>query len=713
MQHSNLHLAAYLAAVSLLTSTIQAETAWLDALPLQGYMKQDFGSPQVNHNVDGGAFNLRLGQLPGVTATRGVGTHANSYYTLNLKGATSRFQAVAGLDGNGGSVRFYVIADGKAIYTSPILGKDSYAVAIDVNLAGVQQVVLQVDEAEGGIVGDHADWINASFTYSGVAPTPFQPLANPPQMGLLTPPVPAAPILTFPKIFGVRPGSPILFTCTATGDRPLSFTATGLPPGAVFDADKGRISGTVEAAGTYDIMVTATSAKGKSTRNLKMKVGNAFSLTPPMGWNHFNALAFANEAQIRTGVAQLDSTGLFNQGFVYVNIDEGWQGKRGGPNLGLQPDPAKYPDMRGLIKMVHDKGMRFGLYSSPWKFTYGDRIGSSADNADGTSTHYSDPADINKNRAIGAVSFAAKDAAEWVSWGIDFLKYDWTPNDGPSTQPMSDALKAQKRDVVFSLANAAAIWQAYAIMPMAQMVRTGFDVHDRWDDVRGVFQNYAWKEYQSPGHWADLDMMVIGTLGAGYAEPNHPTKLTHNEQYTQLSLLSLAASPLMIGFDLAKIDPFTLSLVTNREVIDMDQDPLGIMATRMAVPAEQKSLLQEKWFRPLEDGSMAVGLFNLNDFKEQDISIKWSDLKLTGKQMVRDMWAQKDVGLMSDSVSIHVLVHGVALLKLTPSNLVAVRPAVRMESGTTRYGSHDPSIKRGVITDGRARRYRAQGALVR
>jgi alpha-galactosidase len=643
------------------------ETVWLDQLPLEGFMQQDFGSPQVNHNVDGGAFSLRMDQLPGVTATRGVGTHSNSYYILNLNGDASRFQAVVGLDGNVGSVRFYVIGDGKTLYTSPVMGKDSYAAAVDVDLTDVKQMVLLVDEAEGGIVGDHADWINASITYSGTAPTPPKPLANPPQMGILTPPVAAAPVLTFPKVFGVRPGSPILFTLTATGERPMTFSATGLPAGAVFDAAKGRISGSVATAGTYDITVKATSAKGTSTRNLKMKVGSTIALTPPMGWNPFNAFGVACvESQVRQGVDALVTTGLFDQGYVMVGIDDGWQGTRSGPRLALQPDPARYPDMKGLIKTVHDKGMRFGIYSSPWKFSFANRPGSSADNADGTSVFDPDPNKVGNNRVFGAVSFVAADAAEWAEWGIDMLKFDWNPNDGPSTQPMSNALAAAPRDVTLSIANGAAIWQAHAIMPLSQMVRTGFDVHDRWSDVKDAFRAAAWKEYQKPGHWTDLDMLPFGVLGAGFNKPNHSTQLTQNEQYTVMSLWSLAASPLIIGSDLTKMDAFTLSLLTNREVLDMAQDPLGKMATRIAVAPEQKSLQQERWFRQLEDGSVVVGLFNLSDLGEQYISFKWSDLQLKGKQMVRDIWTQKDLGVMSDSVRLKVPVHGVALVKLTP-----------------------------------------------
>jgi alpha-galactosidase len=190
--------------------------------------------------------------------------------------------------------------------------------------------------------------------------------------------------------------------------------------------------------------------------------------------------------------------------------------------------------------------------------------------------------------------------------------------------------------------------------------RTTGDINDTWTSMAGIgFKQTAGAKFAGPGHFNDPDMLVVGKVGWG---PRlHPTRLTPNEQYTHISLWCLLASPLLIGCDMTQLDDFTLNLLTNDEVLEVDQDPLGRQATRVA----QTGTL-EVWAKDMEDGSKAVGLFN-QGYSATPVTVKWTDLQLNGKQKVRDLWRQKDLGNFKDSFTANVPRHGVVLLRIWPA----------------------------------------------
>lgn len=635
----------------------ESRRVWLDEIPLQ-YMKQDFGSPQVNRSAGGTPLKLRQD-----TYARGIGTHANSIFLLDLKGGTTRFKALVGADnGSGGSVRFHVVADGAELFSSPVMNRDSFAVEVDVDLTGTRQIALMVDDGGDGIGGDHANWVNAHFLVSGAKPEPVAPERNPKQYGILTPSTPDAPRLTCARRFGVRPGSPIYFAVTATGKRPMKYAAVKLPSGVHLDEATGRLSGRIPEPGTHEISVTAANNAGSAEAKVQIVVGDSLALTPPMGWSSWNVWGGSvDQKKIQDAAETLIATGLDQRGFCFVNIDDFWQGERSGNSLALQANPMTFPDMPALAAFIHSRGLKMGLYSSPWKICYSGKPGSSADNANGTNN--------DSKREFGANSFVEQDAALWSSWGIDYLKYDWTPNDAARTQPMKRALNAQNRDIVLSLANSAPIWNADGFVREANSWRTNGDLVDSWDGIlTSAFLVSPWKKYQSPGHWNDEDMLVIGTLGLGFfgETANRPCKLTPNEQYLHMTQWCMLSSPLMLSCDLSKLDPFTLNLITNDEVIAIDQDSLGQMAARVPFSPAAMALQQEKWVKPLSDGGLAVALYNLSSSAEQDIKIDWRDLNISGPHYVRDLWRQQDLGEFNDSFTYRVLIHGAAMLKLTP-----------------------------------------------
>jgi alpha-galactosidase len=167
-------------------------------------------------------------------------------------------------------------------------------------------------------------------------------------------------------------------------------------------------------------------------------------------------------------------------------------------------------------------------------------------------------------------------------------------------------------------------------------------------------------QYAGPGHWNDPDMLIVGWVGWGPSL--HPTRLSASEQYTHISLWALLAAPLLLGNDLSRLDDFTLNLLTNDEVLAINQDPLGKQAVQVKVEEMTKI-----WVKELEDGSKAIGVFNL-DNTNKEIVVNWSDLKMPPNQKVRDAWRQKDMGVYNISYTVRVLSHDVALLTVRPQN---------------------------------------------
>lgn len=482
---------------------------------------------------------------------------------------------------------------------------------------------------------------------------------------ILTPKAPAEPRINGAKVFGVRPGSPFLYSIPATGERPMSFSAKNLPTGLKLDEATGRITGKLEGKGTHEVVLTAKNAKGSVERPFKIIAGDTIALTPPMGWNSWNCWGGRIDQEKTAAAAKaMVKHGLDRHGWTYVNIDDAWQGRRGGPHNAIQPDAKRFPDMKGLCDEIHGMGLKVGIYSSPWVTTYARRIGGSSENEKGDWTSPGDgPKTVNKKIlpwAIGKYSFATNDAKQWSEWGIDYLKYDWNPIEVPETAEMDKALRAAGRDVVLSLSNSTPFHSIGEISPLANCWRTTGDIKDTWDSMwKKGFNGGKWSRYQKPGHYNDPDMLVVGHVGWG--KP-HPTNLTPDEQYTHISMWCLLSAPLLLGCDMDKMDEFTLSLLTNDEVLALNQDSLCQQALKVA--GDDKRMVYAK---ELEDGSRAVGLFNLGDAEEK-VAVSWKDLGVSGgQQVVRDLWRQKDLGSFPEGYEAPVASHGVVLLRIRPS----------------------------------------------
>ena len=475
---------------------------------------------------------------------------------------------------------------------------------------------------------------------------------------VLTPPSGPAPLIHGAKTFGVRPGSPFLFTVAATGDRPITFGAQGLPTGLHLDPQTGIITGTLNEKGDHAVTLSAKNAVGTTERSLKIVCGPTIGLTPAMGWNSWNCFASAvTEDKIKAAADAMVSSGLINHGFTYVNIDDFWQvkGETKDPTLQgpqrdeqgrILPNP-RFPDMKGLTDYIHATGLKAGLYSSPGPWTCGG--------------------------CVASWQHEEQDARQYGEWGFDYLKYDWCSYNnvvhGDHSLPalkkpyevMRTALDKVPRDIVYSLCQYGwgEVWR-WSRELGGNSARTTGDITDTWGSLFSIGFNQTGQEKQvGPGYFNDPDMLIVGKVGWG---PRlHPTRLTPDEQYTHISLWCLLSAPLLIGCDMTQFDDFTLNLLTNDEVLDVDQDSLGHQAVRVA----QEGPLQV-WSKELEDGSRAVGLFNTGELATT-VTATWSRLGLTGKQMVRDLWRQKDLGAFEADFHAPVASHGVVLLKISPA----------------------------------------------
>jgi len=260
--------------------------------------------------------------------------------------------------------------------------------------------------------------------------------------------------------------------------------------------------------------------------------------------------------------------------------------------------------------------------------------------------------------AIGEYKFWDNDVKQFANWGFDYLKYDWNPIELPETKTMYDLLRGSGRDILLSLSNSTPFASIGELSKVSNAWRTGGDIRDNWKSLKSrLLTQDKWAPYAGPGHWNDPDMMIVGWVGWGKGP--YPTHLTPDEQYSHMSAWCLQSVPLLLGNDLTKLDDFTLSLLTNDEVLAVNQDPLGKQATVVSKMDSCGVLAKD-----LEDGSKAAGLFNVTDSITRKLTVKWSELGISGKYIVRDLWRQKDIGIFDNEFSADVKPHGVVMVSL-------------------------------------------------
>jgi len=459
---------------------------------------------------------------------------------------------------------------------------------------------------------------------------------------ILTPAPSKLPRINCASVFGVRPWSPFLFKVAATGEQPLKYSADSLPEGLRLHAENGLITGVLSKKGEFKVRLKVSNSLGCVEKDFTIKCGELISLTPPMGWNSWNVWGLSvSDKKVRLAADAFVSTGLTDHGWTYINMDDGWEDTH--DKSGNIIPNSKFPNMKEMCNYVHSLGLKVGIYSSPGPKTCGGYEGS--------------------------YTFEEKDARNYADWGIDYLKYDWCSYGGIAPNPTDAQLKAPyremkkyirkvNRDIHYSLCQYGMgdVWK-WGHEVDGNSWRTTGDIEDSWESLSGIgFSQDSCGLYSGPGRWNDPDMLVVGWVGWG---PRlHYTRLTPNEQYTHMSLWCLLASPLLIGCDLTQLDAFTMNLLTNDEVLAINQDPLGKQARRA-----WKDDNCQIWVRDLGDGSKAIGLFNLSE-QALPVDVRLDQLGIKEKWMMRDVWPQTDLGLVKDHFQMKVLPHGARLIVL-------------------------------------------------
>ncbi|HEY4381871.1 MAG TPA: glycoside hydrolase family 27 protein [Acidobacteriaceae bacterium] len=366
---------------------------------------------------------------------------------------------------------------------------------------------------------------------------------------------------------------------------------------------------------------------------------NSLAARPPMGWNSWNHFrSKVDDAAVRAQAEAMVSSGMRDAGYTYINIDDTWEGDRDAD--GNIRANSKFPDMKALADFVHSKGLKLGIYSSPGAKTCA--------------------------KFEGSLGHEVQDARTYAAWGIDYLKYDLcglreqmkaagTPEAAHQVmidayKKMDKALRSTGRPIVYSLCQYGndAVWE-WGPSVGGNLWRTTGDISDKYSSMADIgFGQAGLARFAAPGHWNDPDMLEVGNGG-----------MNTDEYRTHMSLWAILAAPLLAGNDLSTMTPETIALLTNRDVIAVDQDSAGKEGDRVSAEGPI-----EVWARSLADGSKAVGIFNRHQLP-LTAHVDFRSLGFSKAVKARDLWQGKDLGSMSPDYSVQIPAHGVVFLKVT------------------------------------------------
>jgi len=484
----------------------------------------------------------------------------------------------------------------------------------------------------------------------------------------------AAPEFNGAGIIGIYPGRPFIHSLAVTGDHPMTFSTAKLPAGLTLDPNTGIITGVLTNKGRFTFTASAKNSAGKARMEIKIACGDSIALTPPMGWNSYDAFGDnVVESEVLAN-ARYMAEKMQPVGWDTVVVDYCWSdpgahdnNRNARTNAPLAADqfgrllPAtnRFPSavdgtgFKPLADAVHAMGLKFGIHvmrGIPRNSVHANLPieGSNFTAADAVDTNdvcrwCPDMFGVSSNAAGQAWYDSC--ARLWAGWGVDYIKVDdlSQPYHTAEVEMIRNAIDKCGRAIEFSTSpGETPIRDAAHISTHANLWRASGDFWDNWRSLNREFTLGArWHDFVGPGHWPDADMLPVGHLSVSHRSVGKDrfTQLTRNEQLTHLSLWSLLPSPLMVGANLPDNDDWTLALLTNPEVIAVNQDPLGQPAqglTNVLAGAEV-------WTKKLADKSVAVGIFNRGKEVAQ-VNLTWHDLGLPTKPAVRDLWLRKDLG---------------------------------------------------------------------
>lgn len=637
-----------IAFLSISFSGLKAETIRLDQLDVS---KGTTGWPnhptQVNKSIEGNPLTMK-----GKVYQYGVGAHAPNRFDIKVNGAT-RFSCVVGIDdevrpapANEGIAGYNIIQVKNGVETivksGVITSTDESVVEIDVDITGWDFISLETTESNGNNWSDHVDWCDAVFEYTGEAPfTVYYDEMIP----------------KFHCMFNhfSLPNTRMMHRYKTLNPKDV-IHVENLPAGLTFNPQRNIVEGKLPA-GKYSYTVIATTTDGSTiTKEATIDVrSNLISPTPLMGWMSWNVYeGDITEEIIKKTANAVVEKGLLAAGYNYIAIDDLWHGSARDANGYLDCNYSKFPSgMKALVDYVHDKGLKIGIYS--------------------------DAATRTCAGAIGSLGYEEKDAEQYAKWGFDFLKYDYcfAPTDQATAieryTKMGDALKATGRDFYYLICEwgERKPWE-WASAAGGHSWRTTLDSRDTWDHGRydtehcGVVQaidimrDLAY--YSGPNHFNDADMLMTGLYGTGKSSSHDGANgMTNREYQAQFSMWSIFASPLIVAFDVTTMNDETKRILTNPEVIAINQDKMGLQA-ECIYNANQI----EVYAKDLENGDVAVAFLNRKSTAAQ-IEIGLDKLFLEGSHIVRDLWAHEDVMTVSDKISATVQSHEVKLYRVRPA----------------------------------------------
>jgi hypothetical protein len=450
----------------------------------------------------------------------------------------------------------------------------------------------------------------------------------------------SAPQFNGAQFIGIHPNTPLIFTLAVSGKRPLEFSAKHLPADLKLDDKTGIITGTLANKGDFTFTASAKNSAGNASAKIKIICGDNLALTPPMGWNSYDAFGDnVVESEVLAN-ARYVAEKMRSVGWDTIVVDYCWSdpgahdnNRNARANAPLAADkfgrmipaPNRFPSaadgagFKPLADQVHALGLKFGIHVMRGIPRNSVRANLPVEGSNFTAADVANTNDkcawcpdmfgVNSNAAGQAWYDSC--ARLWASWGVDYIKVDdlSRPYHLAEVEMIRRAIDRSGRSVVFSTSpGETPVADAAHVLSHANLWRVSDDFWDNWKSLDHEFTLAdRWKSFAGPGHWPDADMLPVGHLSVAHRSvgADRLTALTRDEQLTHLSFWSLLPSPLMVGANLPDNDPWTLALLANPEVLAVNQDPLGAAAHPLAATNGL-----EIWVKPLRDGSQAVGIFN-------------------------------------------------------------------------------------------------------
>ena len=503
----------------------------------------------------------------------------------------------------------------------------------------------------------------------------------------------AAPRFNGARIIGIRPGTPFLHSLAVSGARPIAFSTKKLPAGLTLDPQTGIITGALKETGTFTFAVSAKNSTGTAVTKIKIVCGDTLALTPPMGWNSYDAFGDnVVESEVLAN-ARYVAEKLQPVGWDTVVVDYCWsdpgahdnnRNARANAPLAadafgrLLPAPNRFPSavdgagFKPLADAVHALGLKFGIHimrgiprnsvQANLPIEGSTFTAAEAGNTNDKCVWCPDMCGVRHNAAGQAWYDSC--ARLWAGWGVDYIKVDdlSSPYHAAEVEMVRHAIDRCGRSIVFSTSpGPTSPGHAAHISTNANLWRVSGDFWDNWKSLGHEFTLGArWHDSAGPGHWPDADMLPVGHLSVRNRSvgPDRATRFTRDEQLTLISLWSLLPSPLMVGANLPDNDEWTTALLTNPEVLAVNQDPPGHPAQRVVDPA----VPAETWVKKLADDSLAVGFFNRAD-QPVKLDFPWRNLGFHFAPDVRDLWLRKGVGRQKNFVA-ELPPHGCMLLQV-------------------------------------------------